>query len=87
MSGWRKRQVMEMAREAGFERLGHMDNDWVCLPEDIEAFAALVRADEREIYDHDMNVLINAIWKSCGDDKEVVQATIDSQGTLMRGQA
>lgn len=40
--------IIEMAREAGFERLGHTDEDWVCYPEDIEAFAELVRADERE---------------------------------------
>jgi hypothetical protein len=39
--------VINMARNAGFERLGHTDNDWVCYPDDIEAFAALVRNDER----------------------------------------
>ena len=36
-----------MARYAGFERLGHTDNDWVCMPEDIETFAKLVTATER----------------------------------------
>lgn len=36
-----------MARYAGFERLGHTDNDWVCMPEDIETFAKLVAATER----------------------------------------
>lgn len=44
--------IIELARQAGFERLGHTDNDWVCGPEDIEAFADLIeaaaRADERE---------------------------------------
>ena len=40
--------IIEMAREAGFERLGHTDNDWVCYPDDIESFAALVREEERE---------------------------------------
>ena len=41
-------ELIDMAKEAGFERLGHTDNDWVCYPEDIEAFAALVAAAERE---------------------------------------
>ena len=41
-------EIMEMARCAGFERLGHTDNDWVCAPEDIEAFAKLVAEAERE---------------------------------------
>ena len=41
-------ELIDMAKAAGFERLGHTDNDWVCCPEDIEAFADLVRADERE---------------------------------------
>jgi hypothetical protein len=40
--------IIELAKQAGFERLGHTDNDWVCYPEDIEAFANLVAAQERE---------------------------------------
>ena len=39
---------------------------------------------EREAYEHDMEVLMNALWKACGDDEEVVNATIESQGTLTR---
>ena len=35
-------ELIDMAKAAGFERLGHTDNDWVCYPEDIEAFAKLV---------------------------------------------
>ena len=42
MSGWRKRQVIEMAREAGLLPCQSIH------PKDLEAFAALVRADERE---------------------------------------
>ena len=34
--------IIELAKQAGFERLGHTDHDWVCYPEDIEAFARLV---------------------------------------------
>ena len=28
-------------------------------------------------------VLMNALWKACGDDEEVVNATIESQGSLL----
>ena len=45
---WRKREIMEMAREAGvmFTELPLMDA-WVFSEESLEAFAKLVRADER----------------------------------------
>jgi len=46
MTGWRKRQVMEMARGAGFEQVGH--DSFQEFTTRIEAFEALVRADERE---------------------------------------
>jgi hypothetical protein len=48
MSGWRKRTIMEMAREAGFE--GDFELTWegVICTEELEAFAKLVREDERE---------------------------------------
>ena len=43
MTGWRKRRVSEMAKEAGLR-------DWTCNGKYgcLEAFADLVRADERE---------------------------------------
>ena len=41
-------EIMQMAKQAGFERLGHTDGDWVCYPEDIEAFAKLVASAERK---------------------------------------
>ena len=43
MSGWRKRTIMEMAQEAEFE-IDCVSLEW---HKRIEAFAALVRADER----------------------------------------
>lgn len=43
-----REDIIRMAQEAGFERLGHTDKDWVCYPEDIERFAALVASAERE---------------------------------------
>ena len=41
-------EIIEMARQAGFERLGHDDCDLVCYPEELEAFARLVAEKERE---------------------------------------
>ena len=77
-------EIIEMAREAGFE-IDCCSLEW---HKRITAFAKLVAAKERESYKHDMEVLTNALWKACGDDEEVVKATIESQGTLTaRGQA
>ena len=45
MSGWRKRTIMEMAKEAEFE-LDCVSLEW---HKRIEAFAKLVREDEREM--------------------------------------
>ena len=44
-----KKEIIEMAEKAGFERLGHDDYDYVCYPDDIEAFARLVAEHEREV--------------------------------------
>jgi hypothetical protein len=38
-----REDIIRMAREAGFERLGHTDDDWVCYPKEIEAFAESIR--------------------------------------------
>ena len=35
-------EIIEMARQAGFERLGHDNYYYVCYPDDIEFFAKLV---------------------------------------------
>ena len=43
-----KEKIIEMARQAGFERLGHDDCDLVCYPEELETFAKLVAEKERE---------------------------------------
>jgi hypothetical protein len=44
MTGWRKRQVQDMAKEAGLR-------DWTCSGKYgcLDRFAELVRADEREV--------------------------------------
>jgi hypothetical protein len=44
-SGWRKRQVLDMAREAGFVTLSINEDKWGPY---LEHFAELVRTDERE---------------------------------------
>ena len=96
-------EIIEMAREAGFE-IDCCSLDW---HKRITAFANLVAAKateeanaranaswtlmckkmvaiEREACEHDIEVLMNALWKACGDDEEVVNATIESQGELTR---
>jgi len=32
--------------------------------------------------EHNIEVLMNALWKACGDDEQLVEATIESQGEL-----
>lgn len=44
--------------------------------DNIEAAAELRRLH------HNNEVLMNALWKACGDDGEVVNAIIESQGEL-----
>jgi hypothetical protein len=48
MTGWRKRQVMEMALEAGFNVEQGFLLRITGIDEDLERFAELVREDERE---------------------------------------
>lgn len=39
--------------------------------------------DEISRLQHNTQVLKNALWKACGDNEEIVNATIDSQGQLL----
>jgi hypothetical protein len=41
-----------------------------------DACAELLRLE------HNNEVLMNALWKACGDDEQVVNDTIESQGEL-----
>lgn len=43
-----REDIIRMAKQAGFERLGHDEHDYVCYPDELEAFAALVASAERE---------------------------------------
>jgi predicted nucleic acid-binding Zn-ribbon protein len=49
---------------------------------EVDAMIALARADEREKAKHNEEVLMNALWKACGDDGQTVVETIESQGEL-----
>jgi hypothetical protein len=73
-------KTMQMAREAGFWQ-EHI-NTYMCSTDAIKAFEVLVRADEREKAKHNEEVLMNALWKACGDDGQMVVETIESQGEL-----
>ena len=50
------------------------------IPVDIETTTALW--NELRRLHHNNFVLTNALWKACGDDEEVVNATIESQGEM-----
>lgn len=41
-----------------------------------------VAANELRRLHHNNLVLMDALWKACGDDEEVVNGTIESQGGL-----
>ena len=43
-----REDIIQMAREAGFMEAGHPMNPWSAHTDQIEAFAALVAAHERE---------------------------------------
>ena len=71
-----REDIIRMAWKAGFERLGHTGNDWVCYPEDIERFAALVASAERERI---LDMCKEGLW-----DAEGIRYHLDKQA---RGQA
>jgi hypothetical protein len=49
-------EIIEMAKQAGFERLGHDNHDLVCYPDDLLVFVDLVTQ-------HTKNQLIDAVIK------------------------
>ena len=70
-----------------FEALVRADEREIVMNEPInkehwQRFEDEIRADEREKAKHNEEVLMNALWKACGDDAQVVEATIESQGEL-----
>ena len=70
-----------------FEALVRADEREIVMNEPLtkaqwQRFEDEIRADEREKAKHNEEVLMNALWKACGDDAQVVEATIESQGEL-----
>ena len=86
MTGWRKRTIMEMAREAGFEGCAELTWEGVICTEELEAFAALVASSEREacaevckkhadVYAGlDQNPTAQSAWAACIDNRDAIRA-------------
>ena len=75
-------EIIDMAQECNLIGMRpHLDGIY---SESLVTFAHLVATKEREACEHNMEVLMDALWKACGDDAEVVNATIESQGELTR---
>ena len=73
-----KEEIIEMARRAGFERLGHTAEDWVCHLEDIEEFTKLVAEKEREAFTaHAMTSAEKAIDVAIKLEREVCAKMCD----------
>ena len=75
MSGWRKRTIMEMAREAGFTDSSNPDLYDIMLASNksIEAFAALVREDERDKWMERTAILIRGEREACAMTVENIE--------------
>ena len=73
MTGWRKRTIMEMAQETGFTASSNPDLYDIMLVSDksLEAFAKLVREDERERI---LDMCKNGLW-----DKEGIRFHLNQQ--------
>jgi hypothetical protein len=90
MSGWRKRTIMEMALEAGFEGCAELTWENVICTEELERFAALVREDERDKWMDRAHIMIlgerEACAKVCEDSFEEAGGNL-AQAIRARGQA
>jgi len=85
MSGWRKRQVVEMARESWLDVYG-LGHDRQSFIKALEAFAELVRKDEREacaevckkhadVYAGlEQNPTAQSAWAACIDNRDAIRA-------------
>ena len=65
-----KQDIIRMAREAGFEELFKDSHDWVCFTEEIERFAALVAAAEREA----LAQFFQDHWRETWTDLQIAEA-------------
>jgi muconolactone delta-isomerase len=62
-----------MGKQSEAERLADSLSADAVSPIDLKAAAELRRLHAEN------ELLMNALWKACGDDEEVVKATIESQ--------
>ena len=71
-------EIIEIARQCGFERLGHDDCDLVCYPEEVEAFAKLVAEHERkECAEHYLGIMRNAVLDAVKREREACAIVCD----------
>ena len=69
--------VIELAEEAGFEKLFEDVGDWVCFTDEIERFAEFVRADEREAC---AKLVEKCEWPFAIDGRAVFSMAIRARG-------
>jgi hypothetical protein len=89
MSGWKKRTIMEIAKKSGF-----IDADWnytTIIPY-LEAFAELVREDERDKWMERTAILIRGEREACAKLCESMNKYMDdseecARAIRARGQA
>ena len=90
---WRKRTIMDMAREAGWKDLRDFDSEmrddiFMGRTKDLEAFAELVRADEREACAKVCEELVPDMSRTANDASVWDVATFDcAEAIRARGQA
>ena len=72
-----REDIIRMAREAGFEELFKDSHDWVCFTEEIERFASLVAAAERnswpaemEAMERQVNILTDALAQAVAAERD-----------------
>ena len=77
-----KDEIIKMAKQAGFERLGHDEHDYVCYPDDIEDFAKLVAQHEREACAKEVE---NALYgqEGCGKAAKAIRARGENKGATL----
>ena len=81
-----REDIISMAREAGFEELFKDSHDWVCFTEEIERFAALVAAAEREAFPN-LTAVINWLENGCDPKEAAKELRLYAAAIRARGQA
>jgi uncharacterized membrane protein YccC len=66
---------------------GHSERAAEILRQTRDGIRTAIKQAEKELNElarlqHNNAVLMDALWKSCGDDEETVNATIESKGKL-----